>query len=402
VSADGLRTPPPAVVALVTCGVAGTTLGPLADSRISDMYLYRSIAGLVWDGHWPYHDFALEYPPLALVPILLARIAGAGETAYAVAFGLLMLACLLVVQAAVVRLCPSRRAANTAAWIVAVSPLLLGALARERFDLLPVAVALVALVALRRDHVVAAFALLGVGALVKLFPAFLAAPIAAWLLARGERRRVATGVAAMAGVIALGSAPFVGPGYVEQVSFHLDRPVQIESAPATVLFALGDSHVTGHPVRPDRFKSNGLDGGPADGVALAFAALLVLALLVVTALAARSGDLRRLVLACTATLLAFVALGKVLSPQFLIWLVPFAALAWAWGARAMAVAIGAAVVLTAAHFPHRYFDLVDAQTGPIVLVGARNVLLLVAVGLPLRSLARSPARSTPPAPAPRT
>ena len=46
--------------------------------------------------------------------------------------------------------------------------------------------------------------------------------------------------------------------------------MQIESTPAVVLSALGDSFVTGTPDRPDRFKSNGLDGGPADAVAALF------------------------------------------------------------------------------------------------------------------------------------
>ena len=80
-------------------------------------------------------------------------------------------------------------------------------------------------------------------------------------------------------------------------------------------------------MRPDRFKSNGLDGGAADAVA----ALGTLALLIAAALIAAprraAPDARRLVLAALAITLAFVALGKVLSPQYVIWLLPFAALA---------------------------------------------------------------------------
>ena len=35
-----------------------------------DMLLYFDYANHVKDGHVPYRDFALEYPPLALAPIL--------------------------------------------------------------------------------------------------------------------------------------------------------------------------------------------------------------------------------------------------------------------------------------------------------------------------------------------
>jgi hypothetical protein len=122
------------------------------------------------------------------------------------------------------------------------------------------------------------------------------------------------------------SLPFAGRGYVDSFGFHLQRPVQIESTAASVLFALGGSDVTGTNVRPDRFKSNGLDGGHATDVAALFAAALVLALFGVVALAGRRPDAHHLVLCGFAALLAFVTLGKVFSPQYVIWLAPFAAL----------------------------------------------------------------------------
>jgi hypothetical protein len=88
---------------------------------------------------------------------------------------------------------------------------------------------------------------------------------------------------------------------------------------------------------------------------------------------------RGLVLCAFATVLAFVALGKVLSPQFVIWLVPFAALAWAWREWTPALATTCAIVLTQFEFPSRYWELVAGDTGPVVLVGIRNLLLLIAL-----------------------
>jgi hypothetical protein len=184
------------------------------------------------------------------------------------------------------------------------------------------------------------------------------------------------------------SLPFAGAGYVDSFQFHLDRPVQIESSAASVLFALGGSDVTGTNLRPDRFKSNGLDGGHADTVEALFALLLVAALAAIVALAARRPDTRHMVLCGFAALLAFVTLGKVFSPQYVIWLAPFAALAWAWGQRAVAVLTVAAIVLTHVEFPSRYFDLINVQTDVVVIVAARNALLLVALGVLVAALTR--------------
>jgi hypothetical protein len=163
--------------------------------------------------------------------------------------------------------------------------------------------------------------------------------------------------------------------------------VQIESTPATVLFALGGSDVTGTNLRPDRFKSNGLDGGHAETVEVLFSVLLVLALMAVVALAARARDARHLVLCGFAALLAFVTLGKVFSPQYVIWLAPFAALAWVWGRRAVAALTGAAIVLTHVEFPSRYFDLINEDPTVIWIVAARNGLLLAALAVLATALA---------------
>jgi hypothetical protein len=97
------------------------------------------------------------------------------------------------------------------------------------------------------------------------------------------------------------------------------------------------------------------------------------------------------VLASLAAVAAFAVLGKVLSPQFLVWLVPLAALALSWRMHALAAASAAAIVLTLVEFPSRYFDLVDRQAFPLALVSLRNACLLAVLALSLRTLARSDA-----------
>lgn len=381
--------PPAHALALAAVFVLATTVGPTAVDVPSDLPVYRGYAQALLDGLVPYRDFAVEYPPLALAPIGLAGLAGLGADTYAWAFGALMLVAALAVQHAAAALAPPRHR-RAVAWAMVLLPVAAGAIVRTRFDLVPAALMLAGLAAVLAARPRAGFALLAAGAATKLFPAVPAAAALVWLARRAGDGAPRRAVATFAAVLALATVPFLlasPAGFADQFAFHLERPVQIESAPATVLWVLGDSEVTGAPVAPDRFKSNGLRGGAAPFLAGFFAVLQLAAVAAAAALAARRpGNPDQLVVAAFAALLAFVALGKVLSPQYLLWLAPLALAAYARGARAAAALTLAAVPLTQLEFPHRYFELVDGDAVTIALVAARNGLLLAALALALRWL----------------
>jgi uncharacterized membrane protein len=348
---------------------------------VSDLYLYGTYADLLGRGLHPYTGFGFEYPPLALAPI------AAGGSA--LLFGALMLGGALVAQH-FVGVIGGRRAA----WLMALAPLACGAMVRTHFDFLAVALVAAALAALTRERPVAGLALLGAGTMTKLFPVVLVPVALAWLWGRGEPAAARRGLVAFAAVVALVSAPFLSSAYLDAARFHVERPVQIESTPASVLFALGGSHVTGAPVTQDPYKSNGLAGGDAGAVEALFAIALALALAWIAARAAARPDRAHLLRCSFAAVLAFVVLGKVLSPQYMIWLVPFAALAWTAGDRLPAALTLAAVALTQVEFPTRYFDLVAGHDAVILVVAARNALLLAALSS-LLARAGAPARWRP-------
>jgi hypothetical protein len=193
--------------------------------------------------------------------------------------------------------------------------------------------------------------------------------------------------------LALAASP---GGAVDALRYQLDRPVQIESSPATVLLAL-DAVGAGHATGVSNHRSNGLEHPAAGLVAGAFAALLAVALALLARAVYRRPDTRALVLASLATALAYALLGKVLSPQYLIWVVPLGALALAWREYALAAATALAIVLTQLEFPARYFDVVEREPWALALVSARNLVLLAALGLTFRVLSRpepAAARST--------
>jgi hypothetical protein len=236
------------------------------------------------------------------------------------------------------------------------------------------------------------FALLAAGAMTKAWPAAIAVVAVAWLAGRGDRAAALRGAAVFLAIVVAIGAPFAAIGGFPStmVRFHLQRPVQIESTPASVIEVVRGSYVTGDPIRPDRFKSNGLDGGAADAIAAVCSLLAVAAALAVVALAARRPSRDALLLAALAAVLAFVGFSKVLSPQYLLWLLPLAAVVIGRGHVVAGALVWAAALVTQLWFPVHYWDVVHQHAWAVTAVGVRNLLLLAALAATARALARSP------------
>jgi hypothetical protein len=377
-----------AALALLVAGWALTLwIAPWSDQTVSDLFVYRSFADPMLDGGLPYRDFAFEYPPLAAPLIALPGLFGTGEESFRWAFAIWTLAG----GAAIVLLCGALARATggvprRAMLAAALMPLLCGALVRTHFDVFPVAILLGGLLLLCRERPRAGLAVLGLGAMTKLFPV-VAVPVAlAWLVARGRRREAWQGALACAAtiaVVALAAVAASPDGAADAVRYQLDRPTQIESSPALVVLGL-DALGLGDAVSVSSHRSDGLLHDAAGAVSALFAGAFVG---LVALLAARSGRTpRELVIASLAGTIAFALFGKVLSPQFVIWALPLGALAFAWGRYALAAAIAAAAILTQVEFPAHYFDVVAREPLALALVALRNAALLTALVLAVREL----------------
>ncbi|HEY6762234.1 MAG TPA: hypothetical protein VI318_22230 [Baekduia sp.] len=337
-------------------------------------------------GLFPYRDFPFEYPPGALISVWLVG----GDD---VRLSELMLACAIVAQLGAWAIGGAR-----AGWLMVLLPVVAGALVRLHFDLLPAALCLVGLALVvrrpwRRGGVELGLAVLALGAMTKLWPGAVAVVALVWLAGRGERRlALRSGAIFVAVCLAIGAPFAVAGGFPgPMISYHLDRPVQIESSAASVIEVVGGSYVTGDPIRHDAFKSNGLDGGAADAIGHASTVLMLAAFLLILWLIARRPTEDALVAAALAITLAFVALGTVLSPQYLCWLLPLAAAAVGRRVFLAPALIAGAALLTQRWFPRRYFDLVFQHYTEIAEVAIRNALLLAALAALLRTLWRMPA-----------
>jgi hypothetical protein len=183
-------------------------------------------------------------------------------------------------------------------------------------------------------------------------------------------------------------------GLWDSVSRQLGRPLQIESLGSSALLV---AHQLGlyDPTVVSSHGSQNLAGPLPDALATAQTVLQAAALIGVWALFARGpATAERLVLASASSLVVFVAFGKVLSPQFLIWLVPPILLLAGRVGIAAGVLLVAALVSTHLWFPTLYWDIVGLE--PVAwLVLARNLFLVTLVVVLAVAMARGrePART---------
>jgi hypothetical protein len=388
--------------------VSGLDLDP--HPALTDLPVYENAARAVTGGDVPYRDLPFEYPPLALGLVTFARIL---PLPYASAFSLLMLVALcatalgVVATARALGLPPWRQAAAGAA--VAMLPVLLGDFVASRFDLALAALLAWTVWAAVTGRWRTAWALFAIAVALKLVPLVLAPLLVLWhRRSRGTTRAVGSLAAALAAVAAT-MLPFIvlAPGGVwHMFEYHIDRPLQIESTGSAYL--LGLHALADTPLRVETsFGSQNLVGsGPATIAAIStvLAILGIAAVCITVVLLLRGTPPGRengiMIAGVAATMALAVTAGKVLSPQFMIWLVPLTLiLGGRFGIRAFAATV-CVLVATRLYFPGSYWDLVGLRTTPIALLVLRDALLvaLVAFAWPRPAAADAPLGvSAPPA-----
>ncbi len=360
--------------------------------QVVDTPVYQRYGDAMRSGQVPYRDFRLEYPPGALpmfvVPALL-RERKDDLHGFERGFEALMWLCGAGLLAALVAALdglgvgPARVGAAVA--FAALAPLALGSVVRTRFDLWPAALAVGALALLLKERTRLAFAVLGAAVAAKLYPGVLLPLFMAEVWRREGRRSALWASGVFAAVVAIVFLPFavVGlDGLGWSFGRQLSRPLQIESLGSSFLLAAHQAFGLGITMRSGHGSQN-LVGTGADVLAAIQTAVQAAVLVGIWIWFPRGpADRGRLVRAAAAAVCAFVALGKVFSPQFLIWLVPLIPLVRGRRGLAASAVFGAALVVTQLWFPFRYWDLV-LRFDPLAswLVFGRDLLMVGLLGV---------------------
>lgn len=348
----------------------------------------------------PFHLLPFEYPPLTLSIFSLPLVVPLPY--YQMGFAVLMAGVVLGIYWLLLRYGPQGSSLACALYLV------LGAwaTAEGRFDLVPAGLTLLCVIAAERRHWTVAYVALALGCLLKIYPLlllpvlFLSEQLATQRMSQlsqtfalktlpgeigqtlwGARRWHWKNALLFLGIILGVSSIFAAINFqgaiVSQLSYFANRPIEIEATGSTVLWL---TTLLGHPASVVyTFGSVNIESDLDDLVALAFDLFFLLGV-ALTLLWQWRGKFN-LTQACIALLLVFVATGKVLSPQYFIWLIPLVAYSGALK-RIWLILWGCTCLLTTIIYPFLFSQVGDITRlatvpGFIEIVGMRNLLLVV-------------------------
>jgi len=341
--------------------------GPDVTSDVS--VIYQGWYEVLRTGTFPLDDVTWQYPPAAALAILSPGLLPFLEYTSAffvmafladlVAFGLLLYA--------------GRRPGKSlrGAWVWVVGVPLLGPTVYSRYDVMVTAVVVAAILAGARHPrvmgVLAAF-----GAMLKVWPALL-------LVGSAKRRAWGAAAATAAGLALLFAVSM--PGAFAFMTFQRDRGTEVESL-GSLVFHIARHHGWEGQVLLN-YGSVEFLGPYVDLVstaallltALAFGWLLMWRLLATRFLPHTVAD------AAFVAVLLFTTTSRVISPQYMVWLVGLAAVCMVF--RGSRMGLPAGMVLTASfftvlEFPIYFANVVGSDGLGITLLVIRNGLLVAA------------------------
>ncbi|MFJ9036269.1 glycosyltransferase 87 family protein [Streptomyces sp. NPDC102406] len=356
--------------------------GPDVTSDVS--VIYQGWFDVLRSGTFPLDDVTWQYPPAAAVAILSPALLP--FLSYASAFFLLAFLADAVVLLMLLYVAgrPGMRRRGVWVWVAGLP--LLGQTVYARYDVMVTAVAVAALLAAAR-HPRAAGVMAAIGALLKVWPALLLLGVR-----RGRATREAWGAAALtAGGLAVTFAVAM-PGAFDFLTFQRDRGTEVESLGALVFHVA--RHFGWRGTVQLNYGSVEYLGPYVELVSALAQGLTVLALgwLVLWRLRARAWSAGTLADAALTAVLLFTTTSRVISPQYMVWLVGLAAVCLLFRDSRMTLPgwlVLAATCVTFLEFPLWFAHVVAGDWLGLVLLLVRNGLLVAATLIACRRLWRA-------------
>lgn len=359
--------------------IAGTIPWP---EQVNDLNIYADWAAeSLRFGRFP-TDEMWQYPPLA-GPVMLAGAALPGERMGFVALFLAFDALIMVMLTLQAR--RTGQAGGMRLW--ALLPLLVGPLVLARFDVVPTAFAVAAVLMTARPGLSGALA--GVGAWLKVWPILVLSALTRRALPRGVAGALVASVVIVSFLLVATTDP------LSFVSGQRNRGLQIESLPAWPFLV---SRALGAPVEVVyRFGAHEVQA-PGVEIVASVAPAITLVLLAVVAIQRLRGALEGVSGAdvALATVLFTVATSRVFSGQYFIWLLGLAAVGLGdprSRMRRTTTLLVAAAAATQVVYPWLYSALLDGHPAAVLAQSLRVVLTIAATVTALQLLLRPRGRA---------
>lgn len=365
----------------------------------SDFHIFYYYANDILNlGYLPYEIIPVEYPPLALLFFLVPGLLTSSMEAYAGVFTVMILLFDLLILLLLVAF---SKKLNLNAWktlgIYTLALLAVGSILTVRYDLIPAFFVFLSLYAFISRRYTIAWVVLALGVMTKLFPVILVPIYLIYHWRLQQKPQILAGGAAFVVTLAVVAAvPLYinAAGFIDSFLYHADRPLQVESLYSSILVA-GQTIGLGTHSFDHSFGSTNLVSPTADFFATASTFITGAGLLGIYFLfyrylnSTRSNVGRRvtadeerssegIIIFATLAILIFIAFGKVLSPQFIIWLLPLIPLLNNDGKMVwlLFVLVG---FTTQFIYPKYYPGLEEFHGAVVGMLLARNILLLLMI-----------------------
>ena len=362
---------------------AATTAVKLRAGR-DDTDIYHRYATMMREGKIPYRDFRVEYPPLSLPLFFAAGLASYDATSFKVAFAVEM----LIFNAATVWLVATWVERNRGPDQVRIHLirytilyLFLSRLMVLRYDAAAMFLGFAGATWWFSGRGVRGGIATALGTLMKIYPAVIAMLVAPWDLTRPASSR-GRGLAPFVATILVGSLAWLAVGgrygVSESLSYQLGRGFEYGSLYSGLQMLAAEA--VGARIEVVRDHAAWASVTPwSSGLLPLVLPIQALTILAVCGVFCRRG-MPEGVRYSGAAILAFIVTGKVFSPQYLIWLLPFVAVLqrpvarpafWLFAAGCVATLIAPSLTGT---FPR--------TSAPVILAyNIKNLLFLTLLAL---------------------
>lgn len=343
-----------------------------------DVELYRRIATSFAQGFLPYKDVTYEYPPYSLLFFIFPML-GRDIWVFQFIFAVQILFFDVIIKAHILSANVSNHLRSISFCAFTVATWFLAYFYFQRLDLIPAVLCFFSLTLLARGRACASGIILSLSIGTKLFPLLLA-PLLATQAFRAKRLGPFIGGAVL-GIGPLALSSFVWPWW-RFAQFHTERGLQVESIYASLIWSL--HKLFGQPAEWVWVTAwQEVHGSMADAflpiAKLAFVITTILGVGASVRVAFKLSALQVSVM-CQCSLMAllpFVSFNYVLSPQYMLWLLPFAAIALQQAPKAPALIIVVCCILTPVFYPSPNYSMGLELAETLVLM-MRNVLLSAA------------------------